>query len=252
MDLGLSDRVFLVTGGSRGLGYATALALVGEGARVVLSGRTADAVTQAVSALGADRAMGLAVDNAERGAPERLIASAVAKFGRLDGALVSTGGPPTGSVGSLTDQAWRAAFETVFLGAVRVGRAVAAHCTQGGSLAFVLSTSARVPIPGLSLSNGLRPGLAGLTKDLAVEFGPRGLRVNALLPGRIDTERTRELDQGTAERGGAARRTGAAIPLGRYGRPEEFGRVAAFVLSPAASYLSGALVPVDGGATRAL
>lgn len=245
MDLQLTDRVFLVTGGSRGLGRATAEVLVAEGARVVISGRDAGTVARTAAELGTDRALGLAVDNADGRAAERLIATAVAKFGRLDGALLSTGGPPAGSVTTLTDQQWRSAFETVFLGVIRLARAVASQVTDGGSLALVLSTSVTAPIAGLSLSNGLRPGLAGLTKDMAAEFGPRGLRVNALLPGRIETERSREL-------GGAARRPPTAIPLGRSGRPEEFGRVAAFVLSPAASYVDGALIPVDGGSTRSM
>jgi len=250
VDLGLADRVFLVTGGSRGLGRATAEVLVAEGARVVLSGRDPETVARAATELGSERALGLAVDNTDARAAERLIATAVAKFGRLDGALLSTGGPVAGSVASLTDQQWRTAFESVFLGVVRLARAVAAHAGAGSSLALVLSSSVAAPIPGLSLSNGLRPGLAGLTKDMAGEFGPRGLRVNALLPGRIETDRTRDLD---AHAGGpATRRSAAAIPLGRSGRPEEFGRVAAFVLSPAASYVHGALLAVDGGSTRSL
>jgi len=250
VDLGLADRVFLVTGGSRGLGRATAEILVAEGARVVLSGRDPETVTRTATELGSDRALGLAVDNTDARAAERLIATAVAKFGRLDGALLSTGGPVAGSVASLTDQQWRTAFESVFLGVVRLARAVAAHAGAGSSLALVLSSSVAAPISGLSLSNGLRPGLAGLTKDMAGEFGPRGLRVNALLPGRIETDRIRDLD---AHAGGpATRRSTAAIPLGRSGRPEEFGRVAAFVLSPAASYVHGALLAVDGGSTRSL
>jgi 3-oxoacyl-[acyl-carrier protein] reductase len=251
MDLGLSGRVFLVTGGSRGLGRATATSLVAEGARVVLSGRNEEAVVRAAAALGTDRALGLSVDNDHPGTAERLIATAVAKFGRLDGALLSTGGPPAGTVASLTDDQWRAAFEGLFLGTVRLARAVADYCTTDGSLALVLSTSVSAPISGLSLSNGLRPGLAALVKDMAEEFGPDGVRVNGLLPGRIETERTRELDA-KADRASTMRRTLSSIPLARYGQPEEFGRVAAFVLSPAASYVNGALIAIDGGSTRAL
>ena len=116
----------------------------------------------------------------------------------------------------------------------------------------MLSSSVRSPIPGLAVSNGLRPGLAMVAKSMADELGARNVRVNGLLPGRIDTDRLRELDERTGRPGPARRDSEARIPLGRYGRPEEFGRVAAFVLSPAASYLSGAMVPVDGGAIRAL
>lgn len=250
MDLGLSGRVFLVTGGSRGLGRATAASLVAEGARVVLSSRNEESVTRAAVSLGTDRALGLSADNDHPGTAERLIATAVAKFGRLDGALLSTGGPPAGTVASLTDDQWRSAFEGVFLGTVRLARAVADYCATDAALALVLSTSVAVPISGLSLSNGLRPGLAALVKDMAEEFGPVGVRVNALLPGRIETERTRELE--SADRASTTRRTLSSIPLARFGQPEEFGRVAAFVLSPAASYVNGAFITIDGGATRAL
>ncbi len=140
----------------------------------------------------------------------------------------------------------------MFLGSLRLATSVAAELGDGGSIAFVLSTSAKAPIPGLAISNGLRPGLAMAAKTLADELGPRGIRVNGLLPGRVDTERVQELDalSGDAE---AARTSGAAsIPLRRYGDPAEFGRVAAFLLSPAAGYLTGVMLPVDGGASRSL
>ncbi len=251
MDLGLTGRVFLVSGGSRGLGRATAEVLVAEGARVVLSGRDPATIRATTDALGTDRAIGLPLDNGDRRGPERLIATAVAKFGRIDGALISVGGPPAGASSQVTDDQWREAFETVFLGSVRLARAVASAVAGDGSIAFVLSSSVKVPIPGLGLSNGLRPGLAMVAKEMSVEFGPRGMRVNALLPGRIDTDRIRQLDA-DGDDAGATRRATATIPLGRNGRPEEFGRVAAFLLSPAASYLSGVMLSVDGGATRAL
>lgn len=251
MDLGLSGRVFLVTGGSRGLGRATAEVLVAEGARVVLSGRDPATIRTTTETLGTDRAIGLPMDNGDRRGPEQLIATAVAKFGRIDGALLSVGGPEAGASSQLEDDQWRDAFETVFLGTVRLARAVASAVAGDGSIAFVLSTAVKVPIPGLGLSNGLRPGLAMVAKEMSVEFGPRGLRVNALLPGRIDTDRVRQLDA-AGDDSAAVRRSTATIPLGRMGRPEEFGRVATFLLSPAASYLSGVLLSVDGGATRAL
>ena len=247
VDLELAGRTFIVTGGSRGLGYATAVALVAGGAHVVLAARDADGVRAAASRLGA---VGVAADLAGAATPDTLVKAALEAYGRLDGALISVGGPPAGPSLGLTDEQWRDAFDSVFLGAVRMCRAVvAALPPEGGSLALVLSTSVKTPISGLAASNGLRPGLAMLAKTMADELGPRGVRVNGLMPGRIATDRLRELDGDDLK---VRARAEQAIPLRRYGRPEEFGRVAAFVLSPAASYLTGAMVPVDGGALRAL
>jgi 3-oxoacyl-[acyl-carrier protein] reductase len=164
------------------------------------------------------------------------------------------GGPPRGDVTTTTDEQWAAAFGSVFLGTVRLMRELGAALAEagGGSLALVLSTSAKAPLPTMAASNGLRPGLAMLGKQLADELGPRGVRVNGLLPGRVATERVTELDEATGDAEAARAAAEATIPLGRYGRPEEFGRVAAFVLSPAASFVSGVMLPVDGGLTRAL
>ena len=252
MDLGLRDKVFVVTGGSQGLGLATAEALVAEGARVLLSARDERALERAAAGLGAGRAAWIAADNADPGAPGRLVAAARQEFGRLDGALISVGGPPGGPAMAMGDDAWRAAFESVFLGAVRLSRMLGAELPEGGAMAFVLSSSVRVPIPELALSNGLRPGLAGWAKTLAYELGPSGIRVVGLLPGKMATGRVRELD---ARRGDPDEVRAAAsrdIPLRRYGEPAEFGKVAAFVLSPAASYVTGVMIPVDGGAISAL
>jgi 3-oxoacyl-[acyl-carrier protein] reductase len=254
MDLGLTDRVYVLTGASRGLGYATAECLVADGARVVVSARDKDRVAAAAERLGgAQRAVGVPADLGQPDAAERLVAQAQESFGRLDGALISVGGPPPGTAAAVGDDAWRAAFETVFLGAVRAARTVAgALGSQGGAVGLVLSTSARSPIPGLGISNGLRPGLAGVAKDMADEFAARGVRVFSLLPGRIMTDRNRELFAASGDPQKAKAQAEAAIPMGRIGEPAEFGRVAAFLLSPAASYLTGVSVPVDGGATRSL
>ncbi|MFI8217228.1 SDR family oxidoreductase [Streptomyces sp. NPDC085932] len=247
MDLGLKDRVYVVTGATRGLGNASARELVADGAKVVVSGRDEKSAAEAAAALGPN-AVGVGVDNADPDAAAVLIAAAREHFGRLDGVLVSVGGPPAGFVADNTDEQWQTAFESVFLGAVRLARAAAAELEAGGVIGFVLSGSVYEPIPGLTISNGLRPGLAGFAKSLSDELGPRGIRVVGVLPGRIDTDRVRELDSLSADPEATRAASESRIPLRRYGAPEEFGRVAAFLLSPAASYLTGVMVPVDGGA----
>jgi 3-oxoacyl-[acyl-carrier protein] reductase len=220
---------------------------------VVLSARDAAAVADAAAGLGGPgQAVGITADNADPDAAARLLAAARDTYGRLDGVLISVGGPPGGGTSAVGDDAWRAAFESVFLGAVRLARLAGAELGEGGSIAFVLSSSVRSPIPALAISNGLRPGLAGVAKTMADELGPRGIRVNGLLPGRIATGRVRWLDGRSGDPDEVRARLSTAIPLQRYGEPEEFGKVAAFVLSPAASYLTGQMITVDGGAQRAI
>jgi len=252
MDLGLNERVYIITGGSGGLGRATAEALVADGARVVISGRTEKTVDTAVQELGADNAVGTAADNADPGTPARLVELARSTYGRLDGALISVGGPPNGTIMDLPDEQWRGAMESVFLGGLRLGREIGRELGDGGAIAYVLSSSVKAPLPGLAISNGLRPGLAMVAKNLADELGPRGVRVNGLLPGRVETDRVRFLDEQTGDPAAAKQRVSESIALRRYGRPEEFGRSAAFLLSPAASFISGVMLPVDGGMLRAL
>lgn len=249
MDLELKDRVYILTGGTRGLGYAVARELAADGAKVVVTGRDEKRAAEAAAELGPN-AVGVAVDNSDPQAPEQLIATARELYGSFDGILISVGGPPAGNVADNTDEQWQAAFESVFLGAVRLARAAATELREGGSIGFVLSITAHEPAPGMVISNGLRPGLAGFAMSLADELGPRGIRVFGLLPGRIGTDRMRELDglSPDPETRRAANESG--IPLRRYGAPEEFGRAGAFMLSPAASYVTGVMLSVDGGARR--
>ncbi|MEV0096365.1 SDR family oxidoreductase [Streptomyces sp. NPDC050738] len=247
MDLGLKDRVYVVTGATRGLGHASARELAADGAKVIITGRDEKTAADAAAALGPN-ALGVAADNADPAAAQRLIALAREHFGRFDGILISVGGPAAGSAADNTDEQWQSAFESVFLGAVRLARTAAAELSDGGVIGFVLSGSVHEPIGGLTISNGLRPGLAGFAKSLANELGPRGIRVIGLLPSRVDTDRVRQLDALGGDADAARAANEARIPLRRYGRPEEFGRTAAFLLSPAASYLTGLMLPVDGGA----
>lgn len=273
MDLGLDGRVYVITGGSKGLGYAAAQALVADGARVVISARGADRLSASVNALNRAaaaataapataapataapapvRACGVAADLTSPDTPARLIQTARDTFGRLDGILISVGGPPRSTAASASDDQWRESFETVFLGSVRLARTALAALEPGGAVGFVLSSSVRSPLTGIGLSNGLRPGLAGVAKDMADEYGPKGVRVFSLLPHRIMTDRNRELLDASDDPASTLAELESAIPLRRIGDPDEFGRVAAFMLSPAASYLTGLSVPIDGGAIRSL
>ncbi|BAL86866.1 putative short-chain dehydrogenase [Actinoplanes missouriensis 431] len=253
MDLGLADRVYILTGASRGLGFATAQALVADGAKVVISSRDSDRVADAVAELGgSEHAAGLAADLSDPAAPRELVDLATERFGRVDGALISVGGPTPGTAASMTDDQWRDAFDTVFLGSVRAARTFASAMPEGGAIGLVLSTSVKTPLGGLGLSNGLRPGLAMVAKDMADEYGPRGIRVLSILPGRFMTDRSRELFASADDPAAATAEVSATIPLRRIGEPAEYGRVAAFLLSPAASYVTGVAVTVDGGSTRAL
>ena len=267
----MRDRVYLVTGGSRGLGFAGAEALVADGARVVISSPHEASASAAAARLSQNAANGgdvtwIVADNSDPSTPDRLIAAAKERFGRLDGALISVGGTPPGTIATTPDEAWRAAFESVFLGAVRLARVLAADpdgqgvenradgpvTGTGRSLVCVLASSVRVPLAGLPISNGLFPGLAGVMKTLANEVGPAGVRINGLLPVRIATDRVREFDALKGDPDEVRAYESQRIPLRRYGEPEEFGRAAAFLLSPAASYITGAMLPVDGGAISSI
>jgi 3-oxoacyl-[acyl-carrier protein] reductase len=279
MELDLGNRVYALTGASSGLGFATAECLVADGARVVICARDKTRLDDAVDRLnrmGGDgspraagipdrpraagipdrpRAAGISADLGDAATPERLIEVAITAFGRLDGALLSVGGPPRGTAAQITDDEWRSAFETIFLGSVRAARAVVGRLAgngDGGAVGFVLSSSVRNSYAGLGVSNGLRPGLAGVVKDMADEYGPLAIRVFGLLPHRILTERNQFLFDATGDPARAAADAESSAPLRRLGDPVEFGRVAAFLLSPAASYLTGLMVPVDGGAIRGI
>jgi 3-oxoacyl-[acyl-carrier protein] reductase len=251
MDTHLEGKVFILTGATGGLGRATAELLVAEGARVVVTGRDQGRLDEATAALG-DSSVGILADNADPASADEVVNAALHRWGQVDGALISVGGPPPGSIMETPDEVWSASFDSVFLGAIRVARTVAREIRGPGSIAFVLSSSVRAPLANLAVSNGLRPGLAMAAKTLADELGPQGIRVNGLLPGRIGTERVAELDASTDDAEAARETAIAGIPLGRYGEPEEFAAAATFLLSPVSSFVTGVMLPVDGGMLRAL
>jgi 3-oxoacyl-[acyl-carrier protein] reductase len=254
MDLGLTGARALVGGGSGGLGGAIAAVLREEGAQVGLLARPSERLDAVAARLDA---VAVPADLATPDGPELAVSAAAEALGGLDLLVVNSGGPPPGRFEELDEDAWRTAIDGTLLSAVRLLRSALPILREGRdpAILIVLSSSVREPIPSLTTSNLIRPGLAGLVKSLVDEIVP--IRINGLAPGRLATDRIGRIDEARSAATGLTldeitRQAIARIPLGRYGDPRELGRVAAFLLSPAASYVTGAIVPVDGGMIRAL
>ena len=262
MDLGLEDKVALVTAASKGLGKAVAVELAREGARVVISSRDEAALSGTAAEIREETGAEVdfrAADLTNAREIEALISHAVERFGGVDVLVNNTGGPPAGTFEDLDDEAWQVAFEQILMSLIRCVRGVLPLMRErgGGRIVNVASSSVKQPIEALTLSNTFRTGLAGLAKNLSLELAPDGILVNTLGPGRIATARSQGMDASQAESRALPEEAvraefEARIPLGRYGTPEEFARVAAFLASPANSYVTGQAILVDGGMVRAL
>jgi 3-oxoacyl-[acyl-carrier protein] reductase len=258
MDLGLKGKVAMVAGASRGLGFAVARALAGEGAIVSVSSRNDGAIQAAAATLGPN-ALGTAVDVRSAAAIQHWAKTTIDRFGGVDLLFANAGGPPAGAALSFDDSAWQDAANLLLFSTLRMIRAVVPSMKARGGGAILVSTSSSVkePIPNLGLSTVLRASVSALAKTLALELATSKIRVNQIIPGRLDTDRVRELDEITGKKQGisaadAKTKSVGAIPLGRYGDPDEFGRVGAFLLSDAAAYMTGATVQVDGGLIKSV
>ncbi len=260
MDLGLNDKVALVTAASKGLGKAVALRLAQEGARVAICARSRESLRQAAAEIEAQtgrQPLALPADVSDPEAAEILIEGVLEQFGRIDVLVTNAGGPPPGQFLDLTPQDWESATQLTLMSAVRLCYEAAPVMKEQGNGAILAMTSLTVkqPLPNLILSNSLRLGVVGLVKTLADELAPYGIRVNSICPGWTRTTRVDQLLRDRAERNSTtpdkeAAKIAGAIPLGRMGRPEEFAAAAAFLVSDAASYITGVSLLVDGGMYR--
>ncbi len=262
MDLHLQNKVALVAGASRGLGYATAHALAREGASVSISSRDEASIRAAGERIGREtgaRVLTFAVDVRSAEAIDRWVKETESALGGIDALMTNSGGPPAGLALSFDDAAWQDAAQLLLFSALRMVRAAVPAMQRRGGGAIIMSTSSSVkePIQNLGLSTVLRASVSALAKTLAIELAGSGIRVNQIIPGRIDTDRVRHLDEINAKKwnvsaADARKKSMASIPMGRYGEGDEFGRVAAFLLSDAAAYMTGATVQVDGGAIHSV
>lgn len=261
MDFHLAGKTAVIAASSQGLGYAIAEQLVKEGANVVISGRDEDKLQQKIRELSKCGPGKSVYQRADMTNPEdinQLVTKAVESFGGIQILVNNAGGPPAGLFEDFSDDDWQAAFQLNLLSYIRLIRAALPYLKQqGGKILNIASGSVKEPIPGLILSNTFRTGIVGLAKTLAGEFAPYDILINTIAPGRISTDRIKQLDQVRAEREGTdmeriAQEKKAAIPLKRYGTPEEFAKVAVFLLSGANTYMTGSTLFVDGGMIKSI
>lgn len=262
MDIGLKGKVVMVGGASKGLGYAVARAVAGEGASVCIASRDGDLIQKAARTIATETGAPVhpvTADLSKANAIADWHAQTLKTFGGIDALFANTGGPPAGSSLSFDDTAWQSAFELLLMSVVRTVRLVVPSMKARGGGAILIGTSSSVkePIANLALSNVLRSGVTSLAKTLSLELASDRIRVNTLIPGRIETDRLRQLDEINAKRNRTPldeHRTKmmATVPLGRYGSPDEFGKAGAFLLSDAASYITGANIQVDGGLIKGM
>ena len=260
MNLGLDDKIALVTAASRGLGKAVALRLAQEGAHVVICARDEDHLSRAAAEIEVKTgrpSLALPADVSDPATADVLVEATMKRFGRIDVLVTNAGGPPPGQFLDLTLADWEAAAQLTLMSTVRLCYAIVPVMKEQGEGAILAMTSITVkqPLPNLILSNSLRLGVIGLVKTLADELAPFGIRVNAICPGWTRTARVDQLLHDRAKRNSTtpeeeAAKIGASIPLGRMGTPEEFAAAAAFLVSPAASYITGVSLLVDGGMYR--
>jgi 3-oxoacyl-[acyl-carrier protein] reductase len=257
MDLGLKQRRAVVTGASRGIGRAIALALAAEGADVVAAARNAEKLQELTTSVAAGT--GTITAHAADLSQADAIQGLASELGKTDILVFNTGGPPFGTAAEITDASWTAQFEAMFLSAIRLTRLALPGMRKRrfGRIMLVVSSGVIQPIPNLALSNALRSGLVGWAKTLASEVAADGVTVNCLAPGRIATDRIVEFDEARARREGisveqAQKASTATIPAGRYGDAEEFAAIAAFLASPRASYMTGSIIRIDGGMIRSV
>ncbi|MGI9276889.1 MAG: SDR family oxidoreductase [Endozoicomonas sp.] len=261
MDLGIKDKVFMVAGASTGLGYAIASRLAAEGARVSIASRTADRIATAAARISSEttaEVRGYVFDARDSSTIDRWTSDTLDDFGRIDGIVINAGGPTPGKFDELKDSDWEAAFELTLFSAVRMIRAaLPALKAQGGSILTLTSSAVKEPIDFLLLSNVMRSGVASLVKSLSVDLAEHDIRINNLIPGNFTTDRIKALNRFIGSRTGLSQEQVRAqsesnIPMGRYGSPEEFANAAAFLLSDAASYITGTNTVVDGGKIKSL